>query len=566
MKKAAELCGTEDSYISFLEDDNLHQHLLVYLDSLGRYKQAADVCLRLKEPARAIERWRRLGTTAWQKEAVSHLLRNLRSEIHYGVTYREPNRIARGLLQLDLSWIRLDRSTAYEVDVYRMITSVNDSVKLLNLASSLPRLPGDEQNLRFKLLALDAWLALNNPSQGANAKSSWDAFVTYLKRYHPFLRGMQDVIQSQRQLTLRNESLLQLFGCRRSQTFTTGIAGMNHVSSFEVLERSFISKQIATSSYTQNQVSGSTTRQGSTLLDDVEEGLLFKVTAVVKALHKGALGVIASTTKAKVREFSDASDKRAGSLDGTNRPAVPEITQQTANLGGDLVRGIHQLFKEMAGIFHKLGHPMHANPCYQKLVREKHELEITILQVVVPVKGDKDSECICGHQKKLRQLPSLDTSEHTGEVPRYDVAYLAAFIEDFSAQLVLNHYHHSAGGYDGLVIPRSWLLRVSRIGPFDTPNGDTPAGLVLCVQRLLRPLCGYQPQVDGPPKGVLPPLAATPYDEYVVFAQQPFPLPEAQRLAWKDKTDLERELHRADPAALVTVPPESTESGHLFGE
>ncbi|KAG8891313.1 hypothetical protein FRB99_003672, partial [Tulasnella sp. 403] len=72
-----------------------------------------------------------------------------------------------------------------------------------------------------------------------------------------------------------------------------------------------------------------------------------------------------------------------------------------------------------------------------------------------------------------------------------DVTYLIAFIEDVSAQLILNHYYHGIKpNYNGMVMPRSWFLRALVNGPCRWPNGILPFRLLSSMYALLRAVYG----------------------------------------------------------------------------
>lgn len=72
-----------------------------------------------------------------------------------------------------------------------------------------------------------------------------------------------------------------------------------------------------------------------------------------------------------------------------------------------------------------------------------------------------------------------------------DLAVLIPFIEEVASQLILNHFwHYTRGRYNGLTLPRSWIVRVFFRGASERPNGRMPYLLIPALQSLLEILCG----------------------------------------------------------------------------
>ncbi|KAG8891542.1 hypothetical protein FRB99_003530, partial [Tulasnella sp. 403] len=75
-----------------------------------------------------------------------------------------------------------------------------------------------------------------------------------------------------------------------------------------------------------------------------------------------------------------------------------------------------------------------------------------------------------------------------------DVTNLIAFIEDVSAQLILNHYYHGPRlKYNGMVMPRSWLLRYLSILGQSISSDKHWQPRMVNVRRICRAMClvGY---------------------------------------------------------------------------
>ncbi|KIO30539.1 hypothetical protein M407DRAFT_20427, partial [Tulasnella calospora MUT 4182] len=57
---------------------------------------------------------------------------------------------------------------------------------------------------------------------------------------------------------------------------------------------------------------------------------------------------------------------------------------------------------------------------------------------------------------------------------RLDIDVAIAFAEELCAQLILNHYSHTYTGFDGLTMPRSWIIRAFARGHSLQTNGSIP--------------------------------------------------------------------------------------------
>ncbi|KAG8957284.1 hypothetical protein FRC05_010180, partial [Tulasnella sp. 425] len=66
-----------------------------------------------------------------------------------------------------------------------------------------------------------------------------------------------------------------------------------------------------------------------------------------------------------------------------------------------------------------------------------------------------------------------------------DIDVAIAFAEELCAQVILNHYSHTYTGYDGLIMPRSWILRALARGPSLQNNGSIPWHLTRTLETFL---------------------------------------------------------------------------------
>ncbi|KIO30545.1 hypothetical protein M407DRAFT_20433 [Tulasnella calospora MUT 4182] len=72
-----------------------------------------------------------------------------------------------------------------------------------------------------------------------------------------------------------------------------------------------------------------------------------------------------------------------------------------------------------------------------------------------------------------------------------DVDVATAYIEEVSGQMILNHYmYYMSSSYDGMTMPRSWIIRALMQQSSYVPNGGMPHVLVLVLGSLLETLVG----------------------------------------------------------------------------
>lgn len=50
------------------------------------------------------------------------------------------------------------------------------------------------------------------------------------------------------------------------------------------------------------------------------------------------------------------------------------------------------------------------------------------------------------------------------EVPAVDILVLVSLAEDYCGQLIYNHYHHSDAGFNGMTMPRAWVVKALHRG------------------------------------------------------------------------------------------------------
>ncbi|KAG8926506.1 hypothetical protein FRC01_008767, partial [Tulasnella sp. 417] len=98
-----------------------------------------------------------------------------------------------------------------------------------------------------------------------------------------------------------------------------------------------------------------------------------------------------------------------------------------------------------------------------------------------------------------------------------DVDVVAAYIEEVCGQLILNHYmHYMSCSYDGMTMPRSWILRALMRQCSHLPNGRMPYLLVPVLETFLGKLVGkidsgklqhrgtlLRQSLSGPPMGAI---------------------------------------------------------------
>lgn len=72
-----------------------------------------------------------------------------------------------------------------------------------------------------------------------------------------------------------------------------------------------------------------------------------------------------------------------------------------------------------------------------------------------------------------------------------DVDVLSSYVEEVCGQLILNHFvHYMSYGYEGLTMPRSWLIRALMRQSSELSNGKMPYILIPWLRSLLEILVG----------------------------------------------------------------------------
>ncbi|KAG8937464.1 hypothetical protein FRC00_005250 [Tulasnella sp. 408] len=67
-----------------------------------------------------------------------------------------------------------------------------------------------------------------------------------------------------------------------------------------------------------------------------------------------------------------------------------------------------------------------------------------------------------------------------------DVGVAVAFAEEVCGQLILTEYYHTATAYEGLVMPRSWIIRAFAREPSFQRNGSLAFSLVTTLEKFLK--------------------------------------------------------------------------------
>ncbi|KAG8916691.1 hypothetical protein FRC01_002915 [Tulasnella sp. 417] len=72
-----------------------------------------------------------------------------------------------------------------------------------------------------------------------------------------------------------------------------------------------------------------------------------------------------------------------------------------------------------------------------------------------------------------------------------DVDVLSSYVEEVCGQLILNHFkHYMSSGYEGMTMPRSWIIRALMRGSSELSNGRVPYTLIPWLRFFLDILVG----------------------------------------------------------------------------
>lgn len=99
------------------------------------------------------------------------------------------------------------------------------------------------------------------------------------------------------------------------------------------------------------------------------------------------------------------------------------------------------------------------------------------------------------HISHVTSTPVLmpDYRHVVNNVLAIDLNILLPFIEEVTSQLVYNHYeHYASANFDGLTLPRSWIVRVLFRAASERPNGGMPYVLLAVLETLLEILLDHK--------------------------------------------------------------------------
>ncbi|KAG8891317.1 hypothetical protein FRB99_003671, partial [Tulasnella sp. 403] len=206
-----------------------------------------------------------------------------------------------------------------------------------------------------------------------------------------------------------------------------------------------------------------------------------------------------STTQ--LGNFADIAPSRIPGFLDVVVPVTTWLEENASNFHQDLGRHLLNNVILTATLSSLLDH----QPTFQRVEKRKIGQNLRPEPSLRPNKGDPIA--LYALEWFSRDLPSrhlrgiLFIEQVVKRRIAMDVTYLIAFIEDVSAQLILNHYYHGIKpNYNGMVMPRSWFLRghLSIVGQIIAPHKHWEPRFVN-IKRIYRAmlLVGYNCRNDA---------------------------------------------------------------------
>ncbi|KAG8893283.1 hypothetical protein FRB99_002087, partial [Tulasnella sp. 403] len=540
LEKAAKICNSTEEYINFLEDHGFMKQLVIYYDRvLHQNEDAAEVFERNLAHAEAVTQWLKAGGVAAQERAASCLLDGLRREVPYGTDYRDPTQQMKTLLKL-----APNRPPRNAVE--------RESEELLQLATeTFP----PEQDIRCSLLCLDAWSSTKSP--GVIETADHITVTSTLKGYLQFSRAIRSFIGkiSRDRGLVGADDFLGFLGFDIDKQIGTVGVRLEGMAPLRVLPRSVI-YGAAIEERPRHPEGTPITISRSTAVALLKKVLIQRCNEVLLRIHDAALhsrvfnlfrlppasrALLRFDTQIQVHCLIIAVLDHVAVLPGTSEEQKRKSIQgiwlsklfetchpSTTQLGSfadivpsripaDLIMVVKAWLEESASNFQRGFAPKHLlnnvlitttlsflfdhQRTFQLVDRSKIGQNLPF-ELSLRFDGQRQGNPIAPFALAWfsRKLPSrhlraiLFIEQVVKRRVHMDVTNLTAFIEDVSAQLILNHYYHGPRlNYNGMVMPRSWFLRALVNGPCRWPNGTLPFRLLSSMYELLRILyclCG----------------------------------------------------------------------------
>ncbi|KAG8908799.1 hypothetical protein FRB99_003037 [Tulasnella sp. 403] len=515
LEKAGRICESAEEYIAFLEDHGFTKQLVIYLDRvLHRNEVAAEVLERNSAHAEAVVQWLKVDSVAARLRAASCLLDGLRREVPYGTDYRNPTPQMVALLKLTPD--RPPRNPAEtELSMYRVIF-LRESDKLLQMATETYP---PEENIRCTLLCLDAWSS-TKPLQVIETAHP-KVVIPMLEGYLKYFGAIRSFIRriSRDQSLMGADEFLGFFGFTLDKQVGSAGVRLEGMALLRVLPRSFVYGAAVAERLRHPEGTPITiSRNGGIVL--IKKVLIEKYNEILRKIHNTALssgafnlyhmsaaarGVLQFDTQIRAHCSIIAVLDHVAALPGISEEQQRRTIQRiwlsklfeichpsTTQLGNfadiapsripgflDVVVPVTTWLEENASNFHQdLGQHLLNNviltatlsslldhqPTFQRVEKRKIGQNLRPEPSPRPNKGDPIA--LYALAWFSRDLPSrhlraiLFIEQVVKRRVAMDVTYLIAFIEDVSAQLILNHYYHGIKpNYNGMVMPRSWFLR-----------------------------------------------------------------------------------------------------------
>ncbi|KAG8905111.1 hypothetical protein FRB99_000675 [Tulasnella sp. 403] len=562
-KEARTLFSSTDEYAEFMKDQGLDEHRIMMFESQEDHEKAADALWQKGDYAEAIHHIQRSKTPHCEANATSCLMDGLRQLFPYGMLSSSSDvaKAKRDKLLSISSTLQLDKEQRQELELFRIINTTArtnaTSDQLANLAMYFSR----SGNERCALLAFGGWAESSDlPSLPT---LSVYGVLSMLGTYLHYVKTLRSIARTPNLVDLK--AYHGAFGISPARDIPTASAeGVSprdellHSNHLKVFPHSVIFSHL-TRRLGNPTTPGSETVQVSR--QDVEDAISFQllstVNTTVSTLHASFEALPHNTSSMSETEFNTSLGLLLlliSTLDFHTalRPDEESVrrSMQTTWLSRLFLK-LYAFTRQQFGIWKAVPFliPQYEQtlPTLKIWLREHFDrlrpsigpqfladiLKSAMLSTALDYHSaeeyirrgqwaeDKDlareHRLFDGGRLSVKAALSWFNRAHPARhncgvgfichaikrQVRLDVEVFISFIEEVCSQLILNHHFHYRGTYNGMTLPRSWMIRAFAQGRSERANGSMPYQLLPALRDfigdLCRPMIGGDMQLEGQP-------------------------------------------------------------------
>ncbi|KAG8937466.1 hypothetical protein FRC00_005252 [Tulasnella sp. 408] len=525
LHKAWKLCTDKEEFLEFLQDNGFEEQRVDFLDSIGDYEEAAELLWESGGYVSAVNRFRQARSPSARLKATACLLDGIRAEIPFATGYLNPSDNLSELFSL-IDDSEMSADEAAEVGMLRAVICLQTQD-----LGQYSRDYFEAGNIRCALLALDAWTQTEAPGTIEYGPTNHVAKVLLLCQQYGsvinFIVRDPDFIDHPDMLTLFGISSTEQAVESESQDITYQRT---------VQPRSFIFAKASIlktrDSKPRNQLDPITLSKNE--VDDlIRRTLLERLNALIEKVDnlsrksrrfeicpqflmtKACPGHADKTCWRDHIPEKELNIKQFNSRFRLHLLSIAFVDYWTAIDGSvDEERNRANKQKYIAVAYILLVQAMPTVKSWlQEVFRSLRPGEqpmsfltdlLTTCLLATAFDYDDAVTYLWRGQWSLDQseaeengliiqgrdkLPVVGTAIHcyllTGRA-WIEVGVVVAFAEEICGQLIITEYYHSPSAYDGLTLPRSWIIRAFAREPSLQNNGALAFHFVSAISKFLK--------------------------------------------------------------------------------